>query len=132
MDSKTYLDQAGVVQLLKDVSASITNHTSGKIERDEVEDLDTGKVTVGDAKNPNNLATVKAVVDYLKNRREIIVNQQSTDSDYTIKDNQFTYNGEDSVQIDIKLATANDIDNLFASRSTTTPVDDPTDVDDDF
>lgn len=116
MDSNTYLDKLGVIQLLKKVSASIKNHTSNKIIRKEVEDLDTGEITIGEAENPNNFTTVNAVVDYLKNRKKITINQQSvveTSEGFNVSDNISSYNGEQIAQINIKLASSSDIDKLF-------------------
>lgn len=116
-NNKNFLDNQGLTTLLSALSAKIKSKTAGEIETIEVEDA--GNI-IKDAKDPNNFTTTHAVVEYLKNRKRIRLNQQSTsvtqeEETYTINNNVSEYNGEDEVQINFQLATASDIANLFAS-----------------
>ena len=104
MDKKYYIDENGLIKLVQGISDSIIQHTSGEITF--TEDEQTGQKVLD---NPNNFPTVKAVTDYLKNRKKLKFVQQSLSGEDTIKE----YNGEDEVQIDIKLATSEDILKLF-------------------
>ena len=104
MDKKYYIDENGLIKLVQSISDSIIQHTSGEITF--TEDEQTGQKVLD---NPNNFPTVKAVTDYLKNRKKLKFVQQSLSGEDIIKE----YNGEDEVQIDIKLATSEDILKLF-------------------
>ena len=104
MDKKYYIDENGLIKLVQGISDSIIQHTSGEITF--TEDEQTGQKVLD---NPNNFPTVKAVTDYLKNRKKLKFVQQSLSGEDITKE----YNGEDEVQIDIKLATSEDILKLF-------------------
>lgn len=116
MENKYYINENGLITLVQSISNSIIQHTSGEIKFVEVPDPQTGepeKVLV----KPNNFPTVKAVTDYLKDRKNIkFVYDSNSDVhnlDYTTTEHLKKYNGEEEVQIDIKLVTAEDINNLF-------------------
>lgn len=104
MDKKYYVDENGLIKLVQGISNSIIQHTSGEITF--TEDEQTGEKTLD---NPNNFTTVKAVTDYLKNRKKLKFVQKSLNGPDVIKE----YNGEDEIQIDLKLATSEDIIKLF-------------------
>ena len=104
MDKKYYIDENGLIKLVQSISDSIIQHTSGEITFTEDEQTEQKVLD-----NPNNFPTVKAVTDYLKNRKKLKFVQQSLSGEDIIKE----YNGEDEVQIDIKLATSEDILKLF-------------------
>ena len=104
MDKKYYIDEDGLIKLVQGISNSIIQHTSGEITF--TEDEQTGQKILD---NPNNFPTVKAVTDYLKNRKKLKFVQESLNGPDIIKE----YNGEDEVQIDMKLATSEDILKLF-------------------
>lgn len=105
MDKKYYLDKDGTIKLLQEVSSLIRSKTSGQIT-----------IQNGEVQNPNNFTTVNAVVDYLRNRSNLKINQQAPDGtplSYIVVDNEKNYNGEQEVEIDIKLIESSDIDGLF-------------------
>ena len=104
MDKKYYIDEDGLIKLVQGISNSIIQHTSGKITFTENEQ--TGQKVLD---NPNNFPTVKAVTDYLKNRKNLKIVQQSLNNPDIISE----YNGENEVQVDMKLATSEDILKLF-------------------
>lgn len=104
MDKKYYIDEDGLIKLVQGISNSIIQHTSGEITF--TEDEQTGQKVLD---NPNNFPTVKAVTDYLKNRKNLKIVQQSLNNPDIINE----YNGENEVQVDIKLATSEDILKLF-------------------
>ena len=104
MDNKYYIDEDGLIKLVQGISNSIIQHTSGEITFTEDEQT---RQKILD--NPNNFPTVKAVADYLKNRKNLKIVQQSLNSPDIISE----YNGENKVQIDMKLATSEDIKQLF-------------------
>ena len=104
MDKKYYIDENGLIKLVQGISDSIIQHTSGEITF--TEDEQTGQKILD---KPNNFTTVKAVTDYLKNRKKLKFVQHSLDGSDVIKE----YNGEDEVQIDLKLASSEDISKLF-------------------
>ena len=104
MDKKYYIDEDGLIKLVQGISNSIIQHTSGEITF--TEDEQTGQKVLD---NPNNFPTVKAVTDYLKNRKKLKFVQKSLNGPDVIKE----YNGEDEVQIDLKLVTSEDILKLF-------------------
>lgn len=104
MEKKYYIDENGLIKLVQGISNSIIEHTSGEITF--TEDEQTGEKILD---KPNNFTTVKAVTDYLKNRKKLKFVQHSLDgSDITNE-----YNGEEEVQIDLKLASSEDISKLF-------------------
>ena len=114
-ENKYYLDREGLIQLLDKLSKSIKNHTSEAIEVEEIIDPETGE-TSKEAKNPGNFTSVKSVVDYLKNRSNIRIHQDSaspTQDGYEVITNEIVYNGEGEVQINLTLASAEDINSLF-------------------
>ena len=104
MDKKYYIDEDGLIKLVQGISNSIIQHTSGEITFTENEQ--TGEKVLD---NPNNFPTVKAVTDYLKNRKNLKIVQQSLNNPDIISE----YNGENEVQVDMKLATSEDILKLF-------------------
>ena len=104
MDNKYYIDEDGLIKLVQGISNSIIQHTSGEITF--TEDEQTGQKVLD---NPNNFPTVKAVTDYLKNRKNLKIVQQSLNNPDIISE----YNGENEVQVDMKLATSEDILKLF-------------------
>lgn len=104
MDKKYYIDEDGLIKLVQGISNSIIQHTSGEITFTENEQ--TGDKILD---NPNNFPTVKAVTDYLKNRKNLKIVQQSLNNPDIISE----YNGENEVQVDMKLATSEDILKLF-------------------
>ena len=104
MDNKYYIDEDGLIKLVQGISNSIIQHTSGEITF--TEDEQTGQKILD---NPNNFPTVKAVTDYLKNRKNLKIVQQSLNNPDIISE----YNGENEVQVDMKLATSEDILKLF-------------------
>ena len=104
MDKKYYINENGLIKLVQSISDSIIQHTSGEITF--TEDEQTGQKVLD---KPNNFTTVKAVTDYLKNRKKLKFVQHSLDGSDIIKE----YNGEDEVQIDLKLASSEDISKLF-------------------
>lgn len=113
---KYYLNTEGVGTLLEEIANKIKAHTSEEIVTSQSENRK-------EATSPYNFTTTQAVVDYLVNRAKISINQQTTTSkqedelideeDYQVNDNLIEYNGEDGVQINLKLASENDIKNLF-------------------
>ena len=104
MEKKYYIDEDGLIKLVQGISNSIIQHTSGEITF--TEDEQTGEKILD---KPNNFTTVKAVTDYLKNRKKLKFVQQSLDGSDIINE----YNGEEDVQIDLKLASSEDISKLF-------------------
>ena len=115
MENKYYLDREGLIQLLEKLSTSIKNHTVEQIEFENVEDPETGEVTK-QAENQTYFTSVKSVVDYLKNRSNIRIHQDSaspTADGYEVITNEIVYNGEGEVQINLALASAEDINTLF-------------------
>lgn len=105
MENKYYIDENGLITLVQSISNSIIQHTSGEIVFNE--DPETGDKTLV---KPNNFPTVKAVTDYLKNRKKLKLVQESFGNEEpTVKE----YNGEEGVQVDMKLATSEDIMRLF-------------------
>lgn len=120
MDNVYYLDEQGVIQLVSSISAKIKEKISKEIQVTENVDPETGE-TVKTAVNPNNFASTGSVVDYLKNRSKLIINQQITqqsasssdNENYVIEDTTTEYNGEDEAQITMNLASAEDIASLF-------------------
>lgn len=115
MENKYYLDKEGLTQLLEKLSTSIKEHTTEIIELEDYEDSETGEVSK-QPKNPGNFASVKSVVQYFRNRSNIRIHQDSTSptaDGYDVITNEIVYNGEDEVQINLTLASAVDINNLF-------------------
>lgn len=116
MENKYYIDENGLIVLVKSISNSIIEHTSGEIVFREIENQETGQ-TERVLEKPNNFPTVKAVTDYLKNRKKIKFVQDSNsevrDDNFNTTQNEQSYNGEEAVQIDMKLATSEDIRKLF-------------------
>lgn len=116
MENKYYIDENGLITLVQSISNSIISHTSGEIQFTEVENPETHEVEKV-LQNPNNFPTVKAVTDYLKERDNLKVvydiNSTISNKSYTTTEQVKTYNGEEEVQVDLKLATAEDINNLF-------------------
>lgn len=130
MENKFYLDNEGLTTLINSLSNQIISHTNGEIQVNEVENE--GEVTKV-TQNPNNFTTTQAVVEYLRNRKRIKINQQkSTESseDYNVETESINYNGEDEVQIDMNLASASDIKQLFSEQEST--IIDGDEVDDDL
>ena len=116
MENKYYIDENGLITVIQSISNSIIEHTSGEITFTEQEDPQTGEVEKIIDK-PNNFPTVKAVTDYLKNRNNLKFVYESntpTSSDrYDTITHEKQYNGEKEVRIDMKLATSEDIKQLF-------------------
>lgn len=112
MDNKYYINENGLITLVQSISNSVIQHTSGEINF--TTDPNTGEKQLD---KPNNFPTVKAVTDYLKNRNKLKfvydVNSKLIMQSYDTVEHQKEYNGENEVQIDIKLITADDIKNLF-------------------
>ena len=104
MDKKYYIDENGLIKLVQGISDSIIQHTSGEITF--TEDEQTGQKVLD---KPNNFTTVKAVTDYLKNRKKLKFVQHSLNEPNIINE----YNGEEEVQIDLKLVSSDDISKLF-------------------
>lgn len=104
MDKKYYIDEDGLIKLVQGISNSIIQHTSGEITFTENEQTEEKILN-----NPNNFPTVKAVTDYLKNRKNLKIVQESLNNPDIISE----YNGENEVQVDMKLATSEDILKLF-------------------
>ena len=114
MDKQYYLNKLGLVKLVQQISSLIKSHTSNEISYNET--LDQNDDPVITLNNPNHFTTVNAVTDYLKNHNIITINQDSTsptNNSYTVVSNSNQYNGEENKVIDIKLASASDIDSLF-------------------
>ena len=110
MENKYYIDENGLITLVQSISNSIIEHTSGEINFTEQEDPQTGEVEKIIDK-PNNFPTVKAVTDYLKNRKKLTLVQESFDDIAPPKVSE--YNGEEGVQVDMNLITSEDINKLF-------------------
>lgn len=106
MENKYYIDENGLIALVQSISNSIIQHTSGEIVFNE--NPDTGEKTL---EKPNNFPTVKAVTDYLKNRKKLTLVQENFDNTTSPTINE--YNGEEQVQVDMKLVTSEDIKKLF-------------------
>ena len=104
MDNKYYIDEDGLIKLVQGISNSIIQHTSGEITF--TEDEQTGQKILD---NPNNFPTVKAVTDYLKNRKNLKIVQEQFSKAPIVNE----YNGEEGVQVDMKLVTSEDIVKLF-------------------
>ena len=104
MDKKYYIDEDGLIKLVQGISNSIIQHTSGEITF--TEDEQTGQKILD---NPNNFPTVKAVTDYLKNRKNLKIVQEQFSGAPIVNE----YNGEEGVQVDMKLVTSEDIVKLF-------------------
>ena len=116
MENKYYINEDGLIVLIQSISNSIIQHTSGEITFTESTNPVNGQTTKS-VDNPNNFPTVKAVTDYLKNRKNLKVKYDSnsaviTDS-YETTENEKLYNGEEEIQVDMKLVTSEDIANLF-------------------
>ena len=113
MAKKYYLDDWGLIKVLQNISNSINQRTSPKINVEEKED---GSKEV---KNPNNFATVGAVYDYVANesRKKLTINQQSAveipEMGYDVQDNISEYNGSEAAQINLNLVNIADIQKLF-------------------
>lgn len=116
MENKYYINEQGLVTLVQSISNAIIQHTSGEITFSEVEDPQTGETEII-LDTPNNFTTVKAVVDYLKDRDCLRIvydtNSAVQSGDYTTTEHSKSYNGEEEVQIDMKLVTSQDINSLF-------------------
>lgn len=116
MENKYYIDENGLITLVQSISNSIIEHTTGEITYTEEVDPQTGE-TEKIIDNPNNFPTVKAVTDYLKNRKKLKFVYESNspvqEEKYDTTENEKQYNGEKEVRIDMKLATSKDIKNLF-------------------
>lgn len=116
VENKYYIDENGLITVIQSISNSIIQHTSGEITFTESEDPETGE-TEKVLDNPNNFPTVKAVTDYLKDRKKLDVLYESNspiqDDNYETTEYHKEYNGEEEVQIKIKLITAEDIKKLF-------------------
>lgn len=98
-ENKYYLNNKGLITLISKMSETIKNHTSGEINEDSPQ---------------NNFPTVGAVVNYLKNRKNLVINQQyynTTSSN--IETDTKEYNGEQEVEMNMKIVPFTDIDNLF-------------------
>ena len=118
MENKYYLDEQGVIELVSSIASKIKAKTSNEIVVTSEEDPNTGEI-VKTVTSPNNFATVNSVVEYLKNRSKIKINQQSTSvtqNGYDVEDNISEYNGEDEVQINLKLVESDEIANLFSGQ----------------
>lgn len=112
MENKYYVDEDGLIVVIQSISNSIIEHTSGEIEFTEVLNPDTGEVEKILVK-PNNFTTTKAVTDYLKNRKKLKIVQESMNNNKEVVENHKEYNGEEEVQVDMKLITSDDIKKLF-------------------
>ena len=116
MENKYYINEDGLIVLVQSISNSIIQHTSGEITFTDTTNPNTGETTKS-VDNPNNFPTVKAVTDYLKNRKSLKVkyesNSQIINKGYNTIENEKLYNGEEEVQVDMKLVTSEDISNLF-------------------
>ena len=116
MENKYYINEDGLIVLVQSISNSIIQHTSGEITFTDITNPNTGETTKS-VDNPNNFPTVKAVTDYLKNRKNLKVkyesNSQIINKNYNTIENEKLYNGEEEVQVDMKLVTSEDISNLF-------------------
>ena len=106
--NKYYVDENGLIKLVQSISDSIIQHTSGEITFTKQINPETGELEKVLDK-PNNFPTVKAVTDYLQNRKKLKFVQQQFNNDPIVKE----YNGEEDVQIDMGLITKEDIQNLF-------------------
>lgn len=116
---KYYLNEEGVGTLLSEIANKIKDHTSEEII------IQNNQNSEKEVSNPHNFTTTQAVVEYLVNRAKISINQQTTTSNaedlenaddeeyYLVKDNTYEYNGEDGVQINLKLASEAEIKSLF-------------------
>lgn len=115
-ENKFYIDENGLIKLIQGISNSIIEHTSGKINFAEQLNPNTGE-SEKVLDKPNNFPTVKAVIDYLKDRSNLKVvydtNSPIVMQDYETTEHQKNYNGEEEIQIDMKLITSKDIKNLF-------------------
>lgn len=116
VENKYYIDENGLITVIQSISDSIVQHTSGEITFTETEDPETGE-TEKVLDNPNNFPTVEAVTEYLKNRKKLDVLYESNtpvqDNNYETVEHHEQYNGEEEVQLKIKLITADDIKKLF-------------------
>ena len=118
MAKKYYLDDQGLIKVLQDLSSSINQKTSSRINVNTTEDPVTGEIT-HTVENPNNFATTGAVYDYVANqsRKKLTINQQSAvevpEIGYDVQDNISEYNGTEITQIDLKLVDITDIKKLF-------------------
>ena len=115
-ENKYYIDENGLIAVVQNISNSIIQHTSGEITFTEEENQETGE-TEKVLNNPNNFPTVQAVTNYLKNRKKLDVLQESNtpvqNNDYDTVQHHEQYNGEEEIQLKIKLITAEDIRKLF-------------------
>lgn len=114
-ENKYYLDQEGLIQLLRNLSTSIKNNTVQTIELEEIIDPKTGK-TIKVPKDESKFASVKSVVNYLKEKGNIKILQDTTSPStdgYDIVTNKIIYNGENEVEILLTLVSTEDINNLF-------------------
>lgn len=116
VENKYYIDENGLITVIQSISDSIVQHTSGEITFTETENPETGE-TEKVLDNPNNFPTVEAVTEYLKNRKNLDVLYESNtpvqDNNYETIEHHEQYNGEEEVQLKIKLITADDIKKLF-------------------
>lgn len=112
MENKYYVDDDGLIVVIQSISNSIIEHTSGEIKFNESVNPDTGE-TEKVLEKPNNFPTVKAVTDYLKDRKKLKIVQESMNNQQEVVENRKEYNGEEEVQVDMKLVTSEDIKKLF-------------------
>ena len=116
-EQKYYLDEQGVIQLLRGISQSIREKKTTSIQITNVEDPDTGEVTK-EIVDPDNFATVEAVVKFTDSRHnKLVINQPIVDvlseEDYRVVDNNVEYNGDEAISMKFDLIPASDIRNLF-------------------
>lgn len=114
-ENKYYLDREGLIQLLKQLSTSIKQNTVEAIEVEKIVDPETGETTKT-PKDPTKFTSVKSVVEYLKGRSNIRIQQDTTSPSadgYDVVTKEIVYNGEDEVEIKLALASAEDINTLF-------------------
>ena len=111
-----YIDENGLINIIKGISNSIIQHTSGEITFTEEENPETQEIEKI-LNNPNNFPTVQAVVEYLKRRKKLNIVQDSSspkqNGKYETHEHHKEYNGEEEVQIQMKLITPKDIQKLF-------------------
>ena len=112
MENKYYVDEDGLIVVIQSISDSIIKHTSGEIKFNETVNPDTGE-TEKVLEKPNNFPTVKAVTDYLENRKKLKIVQESMNNNQEVVENRKEYNGEEEVHVDMKLITSDDIKKLF-------------------
>ncbi len=106
MENKYYLDEQGLTALVQLLSNIIKSHTTREVQLNQL----------GNIINPDYFITAQAVKDFLGNILTInqdISQKLEENEDYTVSTSTSSYNGQDNLQLNFPLVTANDIRAMF-------------------